>query len=139
MGTSKLLGRGAVAGVVEGEAMVCPNSIQGYAGIDHTKGLIIEAGHVHEGKSFHDKILVMPASKGSIGWSSHFQSADMHGFRPKGFVFTKIDAKTGLTAMLLKIPTVCDFTDVDPCQEIADGDWLRLDGKSGEVTIIKKA
>jgi len=134
-----LKGRGAVGGVIEGEAMVCPKCIIGYCGIDPETGIITEVGNVHEGESFHGKILVMPSSKGSIGWSSHFHGASIHGFEPKAFVLNKIDAKTALTAVLLHLPTVCDFTDVDPCAEIKDGDWIRVDGNTGEVTILKRA
>ena len=134
-----LKGRGAIPGVVEGEAMVCPRCIQGWCGVDPKTGLIVESGHVHEGESFDGKILVMPSSKGSIGWSNHFHAAEFYGHKPLAFVLNKIDAKTGLTAVLIQIPTVCDFKDTDPCQEIADGDWLRVDGTRGEVTILKKA
>ena len=45
-------GRPALAGVAEGYAMVCPNSIQGWAGIDPRSGKILEKGHVHEGETY---------------------------------------------------------------------------------------
>lgn len=39
---------------------------------------------------------------------------------------------------MLKIPTICDFSDVDPCQVIHTGDWIRMDGATGVVEITPK-
>ena len=46
-----LKGRPAYRGKAEGYAMCCPNSIQGWAGVEAKTGKIIESGHVHEGES----------------------------------------------------------------------------------------
>ena len=54
--TIVLKGRPAYPGIAEGEAMCCPNSIQGWAGVEGRTGKIIEKGHVHEGESFDGKI-----------------------------------------------------------------------------------
>jgi hypothetical protein len=36
------------------------------------------------------------------------------------------------------IPTVVDFPDSDdPCRRVATGDWVRLDGANGTLTILK--
>ena len=131
-------GRGAFAGVVEGEALVCPESIQGWAGVDDRTGRIIERGHSQEGQCIDGKILVLPCSKGSNGWSSHFHSAAVEGFKPAGWLFTRIDSRAGVAAAVLKIPTICDFSDVDPCQVIHTGDWIRMDGATGVVEITPK-
>ena len=49
--TIVIKGRPALAGIAEGYAMVCPNSIQGWAGIDPRSGKILEKGHIHEGET----------------------------------------------------------------------------------------
>ncbi len=128
-------GRGAYEGVVEGEALVCPESIQGWAGVDDKTGRIIERGHSQEGQCIDGKILVLPCSKGSNGWSSHFHSAAVENYIPKGWLFTKIDSRVGVAAAVLKIPTICDFEDVDPCAVIHTGDHIRMDGTTGIVEI----
>lgn len=133
-----LHGRGAMAGIAEGEALVCPESIQGWAGVDDRTGIIIERGHSHEGQCIAGKVLVLPCSKGSNGWSSHFHSAAVEGFVPAGWLFSKIDSRAGVAAAVLKIPTVCDFGPVDPCREIHTGDWVRMDGATGIVEITHK-
>ena len=86
-------GRGAVKGIVKGEALVCPESIQGWAGVDDHTGKIIEKGHSQEGVCISEKILVLPCSKGSNGWSCHFHSAMVKGFKPAGWLFSKMDSR----------------------------------------------
>ena len=137
--TIVIKGRPAMGGVAEGYAMVCPNSIQGWAGIDPLTGKILEKGHVHEGECYDGKILVLPCSRGSCGWSCQFHGPlDNVGVRPAGWVVTKMDARVGVTAVIIGRPMVTDFTDVDPCAVIEDGDYVVVNGNDGTVTITKK-
>ena len=85
-------GRGVYDGVVEAEAMVCPESIQGWAGVEEKTGIIIEKGHSHEGEQIDGKVLIMPCAKGSNGWASHFHSAKVAGHVPAAWVFEKLDS-----------------------------------------------
>lgn len=122
-------------GIAEGWALVCPDSIQGWAGIDEKSGVIIEKGHVEEGQSIDGRILVIPASKGSNCWSGHFNSAMINGVKPAGWVVTRIDTRVAVAAVVVGSPMVADFNDVDPCREIKTGDWVRIDGSTGRVEI----
>lgn len=137
--TIVLKGRPAYPGVAEGYAMCCPNSIQGWAGVETMTGKIIEKGHIHEGESFDGKILVIPTSKGSCGWSGLFQGPmDMAGIRPAGWVVKYADSKVGVAAVLVGSPMVADFAE-DIFQFIEDGDYVVVDGNEGTVTITKKS
>lgn len=131
-------GRPAYPGKACGEAIVCPNSIQGWAGVSDVTGCIIEEGHPEKGKCIKDKILVIPYGKGSTGRSGHFHSAAVAGFSPAGWIFSNIDSRCGVAASALEIPAVADFTDVDVFEVISTGDWIELDGTTGEVIITKK-
>lgn len=131
----KLRGRGAVPGIAEGRALVCPDSIQGLAGVDAKTGVIIEKGHVEEGQSIDGRILVLPASKGSNCWSSQFNSAMFNGIKPAGWIVRRLDARVGVAAVMVGSPMVADFNDVDPCVEIQTGDLVLINGETGEVTI----
>lgn len=136
--TIVLKGRGAYRGVAEGYAMCCPNSIQGWAGVEAKTGKIIEKGHVHEGESFDGKILVIPTSKGSCGWSGLFQGPmDLSGVRPAGWVVKYADSKVGVAAVLVGSPMVADFEE-DIFQYIEDGDYVVVNGDEGIVTVTKK-
>lgn len=131
-------GRKAVGGLVEGEALVCPESIQGWAGIDDKEGTIIEKGHSQEGKNIDGTILFVPCSKGSNGWSCHFHSAKRAGYCPKGFVVTKMDSRAGVAAVVMDVPCVADFEGTDPCSVIKTGDRVRVDADHGIVELIKR-
>nr|WP_325254451.1 DUF126 domain-containing protein [uncultured Oscillibacter sp.] len=134
----KLKGRPAYPGKAAGEALVCPHSIQGWAGINEETGCIIEVGHPEFGKSIKSKILVIPYGKGSTGWSGHFHSAAVAGFSPAGWLFSHIDSRCGVAAAALEVPAAADFpADVDIFTVIKTGDWVELDGGTGEVTVTK--
>jgi predicted aconitase with swiveling domain len=133
-----LKGRGVIAGIVEGEALVCPNSITGWGGIDPETGIIKEYGNLNRGSSIKGKILVMPGSKGSNGWSCYFGAARVASTAPLGWIFTRIDSSAGVATVILQIPTVVDFDeDQDPCALIETGDRVRMDGQTGVVDIFK--
>ena len=133
-----LKGRCAVGGKVEGEALVCPESIQGWAGLDDKTGVIIEKGHSQEGRNIDGKILILPCSKGSNGWSCHFHSAKRAGSCPAGMLVSKMDSRVGVTAVVLDVPTVVDFISDDPCEVIHTGDLVRIDADNGLVEVEKR-
>ncbi len=132
-------GRGAIKGIIEGEALVCPKSIAGWGGIDPATGIIKEPMNVNSGKTIKNKILVLSGSKGSNGWSCYFGAARAAGSAPKGWLFTKIDSSSGVASAVMQIPTIVDFPeDQDPCELISNGDWIKMDGNTGIVEITKK-
>ena len=117
-----LKGRPAYRGKAEGYAMCCPNSIQGWAGVEAKTG----------------KIIVLPTSKGSCGWSGLFQGPmDLSGIRPAGWVVKYADSKVGVAAVIVDRPMVTDFEE-DIFEYIEDGDFVQVDGDNGIVTITKK-
>ncbi|MCL2368558.1 MAG: DUF126 domain-containing protein [Oscillospiraceae bacterium] len=129
-------GRGAVKGIAHGEALVCPESIQGWSGVSDTTGEIIEKGHSQEGACISDKILILPGTKGSNGWSCHFHSAMISGFKPAGWAFNKMDSRAGVACVVLDIPAVADFEeDTDICAIIKTGDLVTINGDTGEIII----
>ncbi|GHT00832.1 hypothetical protein AGMMS50276_27640 [Synergistales bacterium] len=131
-------GRGAIPGKASGHALVCPSSITGWGGIDPVSGVIKEYDNVNKGESIKDRILVMPGSKGSNGWSCYFSVTRTSGAAPRGFLFTNVDSSCAVAAVCLKIPTVVDFpSSSDPCLVIENGDYVEMDGGTGEVTITK--
>lgn len=132
----KLQGRPAYRGTAAGEAIVCPQSIQGWSGVSDVTGEIIEDGHPEQGQCIKDKILVLPYGKGSTGWSGHFHSAAVAGFSPAGWVFSSMDSRCGVAVAALEIPAVADLTDIFSL--VKTGDYLEINGDTGEVIITKK-
>ena len=131
-------GRGAYNGVIEGEALVLPDSVQGWAGLDERTGIIIEEANSKRGEYIGGKILILPCAKGSNGWASHFYSAAVAGHKPIGWVIEKLDSRCAACIVELAIPAVVE-TDCEPCKVIRDGDIVRVDGTNGIVEIIKRA
>jgi predicted aconitase with swiveling domain len=132
-----LRGRTVVGGVVEGEALVTRQSISGWGGVDPMTGTIIESRHELRGQSFKDKVLVFPGAKGSSGWSAIFHLARRADARPKAMVFTVMTTKVALGAVVTRVPSVTDL-DRDPLEEIRTGDWVRVDGDSGTVEVLRR-
>lgn len=134
----KIKGRPAYPGKAAGEAIVCPHSIQGWAGVSEETGCIIEVGHPERGKCIKGKILVIPYGKGSTGWSGHFHSAAVAGFSPAGWLFSSIDSRCGVATAALEVPAVADFApEIDLFSVIKTGDYVEIDGSTGEVIITK--
>ena len=131
----RLVGRPGMPGIAEGKALVSRETIQGWSGVDERTGLIIEVGHPFEGYSIKDSILILSGGKGSNGWSCHFHAAKLLGFAPAGFVFSKIDSRTGVTAVVTEIPTVVD-TGLQVFDEVKTGDIVRVNGTEGYVEIL---
>ncbi|KUO70779.1 MAG: hypothetical protein APF77_07640 [Clostridia bacterium BRH_c25] len=140
MSTFKLKARGAYPGIAQGRAVVCPDSIAGNSGaLGDTDGIIYEKGNVNYGVCIKDAILVVPCAKGSNGFSAHFKGAQIAGVRPAGWISTRMDARLGVAVASMGIPAVADFAaDENPVEKIKTGDWVVIDGNTGEVIVTPK-
>ncbi|MGH8142525.1 MAG: aconitase X swivel domain-containing protein [Steroidobacteraceae bacterium] len=136
--TLVLTGRGITPGVAEAQALVTRQTISGWGGMNAMTGTIIESRHELRGQSVAGKVLVFPGAKGSSGWSSIFHMARLAGAAPAAMLFNVMTPKVALGAVVMRIPAVTEL-DQDPLQIIATGDWVRVDGDRGEVTVWKGA
>ena len=123
-----------VPGFAEGEALVSPETISGWGGIDPAAGRIIERRHELCGVCFTGKVLVFPGAKGSSGWSGFFQSTRLLGTAPMAMVFTKMGTKSALGAVVTRVPAMTDL-DQDPFEVIHTGDWVRVDATHGLIEV----
>jgi len=132
-----ITGRKVVGGVAEGEALVTHETISGWGGVNPMTGTVIESRHELKGVSFAGKILVFPGAKGSSGWSGIFHMAKLRGMAPLAMVFNIMTTKAALGAVVMRVPTVTDC-DQDPLALIRTGDWVRVDGDAGTITVWDK-
>ena len=137
MKTIVLHGSKVVGGSAEGEALVTKDRISGWGGIDPMTGTVIETHHQLRGVSFKDKVLVFPGAKGSSGWSNAFHMTRLTNSAPKAMVFSIMNTKIALGAVVLHVPAVTAL-DQDPLAIIETGDWVKVDGDRGTVEVTKK-
>jgi len=124
-------GRMISPGKVEGEAIVSPDPIGFYGGIDSKTGIVIEKGHPLEGKCVTGKILVFPCGKGSTVGSYVIYGLKKNGVAPKGIVNKETETIVATGVILAGIPCV-DQIDIE---KIKDGDTVLLDADNGSVEI----
>ena len=126
-------GRIISPGKTEGVAIVSPEPIGFYGGIDIKTGVVIEKGHPLEGKSVTGKILVFPSGKGSTVGSYVIYGLKKNGAAPSGIINKETETIVATGVILAGIPCI-DQIDID---KIKNGNTVILDADNGEVKIIK--
>lgn len=124
-------GRMISPGRVEGEAIVSPDPIGFYGGIDLNTGIVIEKGHFLQGKSVKGKILVFPNGKGSTVGSYVIYGLQKNGVGPIGIINKETETIVATGVILAGIPCV-DKIDITA---IKNGDKIMLNADDGEVLI----
>jgi len=124
-------GRMISPGKAEGEAIVSPDPIGFYGGIDAKTGIVIEKDHPLEGKCITDKILVFPCGKGSTVGSYVIYGLKKNGVAPKGIINKETETIVATGVILAGIPCV-DQIDIE---KIKDGDTVLLDADNESVEI----
>ena len=124
-------GRMISPGKVEGEAIVSPDPIGFYGGIDAKTGIVIEKGHPLEGKCVTGKILIFPFGKGSTVGSYVIYGLKKNGVAPKGIINKETETIVATGVILAGIPCV-DQIDIE---NIKDGDMILLDADNEYVEI----
>jgi len=116
---------------VKGKAIVSPEPIGFYGGIDVKTGEIIESGHPLEGRSIKEKILVFPHGKGSTVGSYIIYGLKKLGNAPLAIVTENIDTVTAVGVIISEIPCI-DGIDI---KKIRDEDIIEVDAEKGEVML----
>jgi uncharacterized protein len=132
-----LRGRRVVGGVAEGEALATRQTISGWGGVNPMRGEVIEARHELRGVSFAGKVLIFPGAKGSSGWSVAFHLTRLTEMAPIALVFNVMTTKAALGATVLRVPSLTDL-DGDPTELVATGDWVRVDGDAGTLSVWRR-
>jgi predicted aconitase with swiveling domain len=126
-------GRMISPGKAEGQAIVSPEPIGFYGGIDIKTGIVIEKGHPLEGKSVKDKILVFPCGKGSTVGSYVIYGIKKNGVAPAGIINKETETIVATGVILAGIPCI-DQIDIG---KIKSGDSIVIDADNSEVKIKK--
>ena len=124
-------GRTISPGKAKGEAIVSPEPIGFYGGIDAKTGIVIEKDHPLEGEKVTDKVLVFPCGKGSTVGSYVIYGLHKNGVGPAAIINKETETIVATGVILAGIPCV-DQIDID---KIKTGDNLVIDADKGEVEI----
>jgi predicted aconitase with swiveling domain len=122
---------------VEGEALVTTDLVAFWGGTDWESGEIVEIGHQAKGKNMAGKILVCPAGKGGAGDTFGYYYLYKSGKAPKAIVCNRGQGTTLAGALLTDTPMIYGF-EKNVVDLVSDGDMVRVDSETGEVTITKK-
>ena len=123
------MGRMISPGKVTAEAIVSPEPIGFYGGIDPKTGIVIERGHPLEGQSVTGKILVFPRGKGSTVGSYVIYGLEKNGKGPVAIVNEETETIVATGVILAGVPCV-DKIDIS---QFKTGDNLRVDAEKGTV------
>ena len=118
-----LHGRVIKAGTAEGTALVSPAPISFLGGVDPDSGTIIEPGHPLEGMCVAGRILVFPTGKGSTVGSYTIYRMAKNGTAPAGIICAQSETIVAVGAIIAGISMV----DLIPIEQIATGDWVRIE------------
>ena len=124
-------GRMIAPGNTKGEAIVSPEPIGFYGGIDINTGVVIEKNHPLEGSCVKDKILVFPNGKGSTVGSYVIYGLKKNNVAPAGIINKETETIVATGVILAGIPCV-DQIDID---KIKTGDKIILDADKGKIDI----
>ncbi|MGI6209037.1 MAG: DUF126 domain-containing protein [Anaerolineae bacterium] len=117
-------GRVIKEGTAEGIALVSPEPIGFFGGVDPDTGIVREKGHPLEGQRLAGRVLVFPRGKGSTVGSYIIYALARNGVAPVAMVLGDCEPIVALGAIMAGIPVV---DGVDTTQ-IRTGDRVRIEG-----------
>jgi predicted aconitase with swiveling domain len=127
--SSTIRGRVVKAGHAEGEALVSPEPIGFFGGVDPDTGVVIEAGHSLEGERVAGRVLVFPTGKGSTVGSYTLYRLARSRLAPAAIINGEADPVVAVGAIIAEIPMV----DQVNISHIRTGDWVQVHDE--EITI----
>jgi len=119
-----LQGRIIKAGQCEGQALVSPEPLSFFGGVDATTGIVVEPGHPLLGQCIAGRVLVFPTAKGSTVGSYILYRLKKAGLAPAGIVNAESESIVAVGAIIAEIPMV-DQMDIT---QIRTGDFVVIDG-----------
>ncbi len=121
----KLKGRSIYRGHASGEALVSPQAISFFGGIDPDTGIVVERSHALQGECISGKVLVFPTGKGSTVGSYTLYRLKYNGLAPLAILNAECETITAVGCIIAEIPCV----DQLPIQEIHSGSLVTIDGE----------
>ena len=131
-----------VAGSAQGLALVLDEPLSFWGGFDAQTGKIIDTHHPQFGQSVKDRVLFIPASRGSAGTPGGIAETLRNGTGPCAFVLGKRDVNISVGALVanrlydLQIPVI--EISLQDIKLFASGDEVQIDSQ-GKLNILTSA
>ena len=143
MGNMILKGRKVVGGIVEGEALVSHDPLVWSHGVDPATGKIDDVRVALNGVCVKDKVLIYPYGKGSTSTSTWMLETFRCNNGPKAILNIETEGLIAVGSILGnklygKVTPVVDRFDQNILDVVETGDWVKVNGDTGTVEIIKK-
>ena len=140
MAKLELKGRGLVAGIAEGEALVTKAFFGFTHGVNARTGEICDERHEWRGLNMKGKVLVFPFGKSSSSGALWILETVRYGNAPAAVINVEAEPIIGggcfLAGVLYGKPIVLvDRTEKNPCEVIKTGDHVRVNGETGIVEV----
>lgn len=117
-----LTGRIIKAGHADGAALVSPEPIGFFGGVNPETGVVIEPAHPLEGQCVAGRVLVFPTGKGSTVGSYILYRLKKTGVAPAGIINAESEPIVAVGAIISEIPMV-DKVEIG---KIATGDRVEI-------------
>ena len=131
-------GHPGVGPVVEGAALVSPESFSARYDLNRREGVFSRITHPLRGQSLVDKIVLFPTAKGGVATAWAMLDMKTRGVAPKGLIFGRTNPIMVQGAVLAGL-SLMDQLEPNPLEVVQAGDWLRLDPAAGTVEIVRRA
>jgi predicted aconitase with swiveling domain len=122
-------GRVIKAGRCQAKALVSPEPLGFFGGVDANTGVVVEKGHPLYGACIAGRVLVFPTSKGSTVGSYILYRLKKAGCAPAGIINAQSEPIVAVGAIIADIPMV-DRIDI---AQIHTGDVVTIDGERVSV------
>lgn len=125
-------------GKAEGEAVVSMLPFSYLGDIEPATGLVPVKGHDLEGQNLAGKIFVFATGKGSTAGAMVAYRTKQLNNAPAGMICIRAEPVIAMAAIMPDIPMV-DRLDKNPLEVIETGDYVKIDGDTGNVEVINKS
>ncbi|HXF56110.1 MAG TPA: DUF126 domain-containing protein [Actinomycetota bacterium] len=127
---ASLAGRTLVAGRARGRALVLPQPLSFWGGVDPATGVVVDRRHPRAGACLTGRVVLMPAGRGSSSSSAVFAEAVRLGTAPAALLLLEPDPILVVGAIVAQelygrtVPVV--LLEPEAFHGIRDGQWVEL-------------
>ncbi len=128
-------GRKISPGIARGEALVSPEPISFFGGVNPDSGIITERGHPLEGFTAKGKVLVFPGGRGSTVGSYTIYRMKKNQVAPCAMINMECEPIVAVGAIISDIPAM-DKLEKNPIHFIRNGLTVNVNADAGIVEIL---